>query len=121
MEVDEELYEPVPYLYYSDPFEAKDIFGSVINPSVYIDITTEIAIKEKMLSCHKSQRDWLLAHHKIDEYILTMKSFAEKRGKEINKLYAEGFRQHLGHGFPQNNILKEALSNMVIIKDIGIL
>jgi LmbE family N-acetylglucosaminyl deacetylase len=116
MEVIEEPFEPVPYLYYSDPMEGKDKLGNPIQPSVYVDITDEIEIKEKMLACHKSQRDWLKAHHKMDEYILAMKRFAAKRGKEINTGYAEGFRQHLGHAYPQNNILKEILGSLVILK-----
>jgi len=73
-------------------------------------------MKEKMLASHESQRSWLLKHHKIDEYILAMKRFAEIRGEEISTRYAEGFRQHLGHGYPQNNILKEILGNFVVIK-----
>jgi LmbE family N-acetylglucosaminyl deacetylase len=116
MEVIEEPFEPVPYLYYTDPLEGKDKLGNTIQPSVYVDITNEIEIKEKMLACHKSQRDWLKAHHKMDEYILSMKRFAAKRGKEINTRYAEGFRQHLGHAYPQNNILKEILGNLVVLK-----
>jgi LmbE family N-acetylglucosaminyl deacetylase len=116
MELAEDLFEPVPYLYYSDPLEAKDKLGNSIEPSVYVDITSTIEIKEKMLASHKSQRGWLLVHHKLDEYILSMKRFAEKRGNEINTKYAEGFRQHLGHGYPQNNILKEQLGNLVFEK-----
>src|ERR1035437_3066180 len=116
MEIIEEPYETVPYLYYSDPMEGKDKLGNPIQPSIYVDITDEIGIKEKMLACHKSQRDWLKEHHKMDEYILSMKRFAETRGKEINTKYAEGFRQHLGHGYPQNNILKEILGDLVVIK-----
>jgi LmbE family N-acetylglucosaminyl deacetylase len=116
MEVIEEPFEPVPYLYYSDPMEGKDKLGNPIQPSVYVDITDEIEIKEKMLACHKSQRDWLKAHHKMDEYILAMKRFAAKRGKEINTGYAEGFRQHLGHAYPQNNVLKEILGSLVMLK-----
>ncbi len=73
MEVIEEPFEPVPYLYYSDPMEGKDKLGNPIQPSVYVDITNEIEIKEKMLDCHKNQRDWLRAHHKMDENILPMK------------------------------------------------
>jgi len=73
-----------------------------------------MAVKEKMLSCHESQRNWLLKHHKVDEYILSMKRFAELRGKEINKRYAEGFRQHRGHGYPGDNILKELLGSFCI-------
>ncbi len=116
MEVNEEPFEPVPYLYYSDPMEGKDKLGKPIKPSVYVDITKEIGLKEEMLACHKSQREWLKLHHKIDEYILSMKRFAELRGKEINTKYAEGFRQHLGHGYPQNNILKEVLDDLVEVR-----
>lgn len=115
MEVSEEPFEPTPYLYYCDPLEGKDKFGNPIEPSMFVDITSEILVKEKMLGCHKSQQHWLLTHQQ-SEYILSMKRFAEKRGGEINTKYAEGFRQHLGHGYPQNNILKEILGDLVVIK-----
>lgn len=118
MEIAEKPFEPIPYLFYSDPLEAKNKLGSAIYPSVYVDITSVMETKEEMLACHKSQREWLLVHHKIDEYILSMKRFAKKRGMEINTGYAEGFRQHLGHGYPQDNILKEMLGSLVIEKDI---
>jgi LmbE family N-acetylglucosaminyl deacetylase len=116
MEVDISPYEPVPHLYYCDPMEGKDIFGRAVVPSMYVDITAEIEVKEKMLARHESQRNWLLTHHKVDEYILAMKRFARERGTETGVEYAEGFRQHLGHGFPQDNILKNILGNQVIIK-----
>ena len=119
LEITEQPYEPVPYLYYCDPMEAKDILGRPVIPAMYVDITGEMETKEKMLGCHESQRNWLLQHHKMDEYILAMKRFGELRGKEINVQYAEGFRQHLGHGFPQDNVLKEILGDLVIIKDKG--
>ncbi len=113
LEVLEEVYEPVPYLYYSDPMEGKDKFGNQILPTIYVDISTEIDVKQKMLACHKSQRNWLMSHHKMDEYVLSMKRFSEQRGKEINVDFGEGFRQHLGHGFPQRNILNELLTDFV--------
>lgn len=116
MDVEVEAYEPVPYLYYCDPMDGKDKLGNPVNPSIYINIGSEMKIKEEMLACHASQRHWLLVHHKIDEYILSMKRFAEKRGKEINAGYAEGFRQHLGHGYPQDNILKRILGDKVTEK-----
>ncbi len=116
MEVDVAPYEPVPYLYYCDPMEGKDMFGKAVVPSLYVDITNEIEVKEKMLARHESQRNWLLTHHKIDEYLLAMKRFAGKRGLEISVEYAEGFRQHLGHGFPQDNILPDILGKKVLIK-----
>jgi LmbE family N-acetylglucosaminyl deacetylase len=114
MEVNEEPFEPVPYLYYCDPMEAKDKFGKIVISSINIDISNEMAIKEKMLACHESQRNWLLTHHKIDEFILSMKRLGELRGKEVNTRFAEAFRQHLGHSFPQNNILKEILGKLLV-------
>lgn len=116
MEVNENPFEPVPYLYYSDAMEGKDKLGNALVPSIYIDITDVIKIKEQMLACHTSQRKWLLEHHKMDEYILSMKRFSKQRGEEADKGYAEGFRQHLGHGYPHDNILKDTLGNMVQLK-----
>ncbi|HBG27896.1 MAG TPA: hypothetical protein DDX75_12475 [Phycisphaerales bacterium] len=92
-------YDFVPYLYYADAMEGKDIFGNAIKPSIYVDITTVIETKEKMLCSHKSQRDWLLSHHGMDEYIESMKRHACQRGSEISCKYAEAFSQHLGHGY----------------------
>jgi LmbE family N-acetylglucosaminyl deacetylase len=116
LEIPETHYEPVPFLYYCDSMEAKNIIGQPIYTSMYADITGEIQVKEKMLACHASQRNWLLKHHKMDEYIISMKQFGKLRGKEINVEYAEGFRQHLGHGFPQENILGEILGSKHVLK-----
>jgi LmbE family N-acetylglucosaminyl deacetylase len=116
MEVDEAPFEQVPFLYYCDPLEGKDIFGKPVLPSMFVDISGEILVKEKMLACHESQRNWLLKHHKIDEYLLAMRRFAHDRGKTAGVEYAEGFRQHLGHGFPQDNILVKIFKEMVLIK-----
>jgi LmbE family N-acetylglucosaminyl deacetylase len=116
MEVDVPPYEPVPLLYYSDPMEGKDIFGKPVIPTMFVDISDEIDVKEKMLARHESQRNWLLTHHKIDEYILAMKRFAGDRGEKSGVKYAEGFRQHLGHGFPQENVLIDILGDKLILK-----
>lgn len=115
LEINEELYEPMPYLYYCDPLEGKDKMGEPVTPSIFINIASEILTKEKMLSCHKSQEHWLLTHQ-FSEYVESMKRFAQQRGKEAGFKYAEGFRQHHGHGYPQNNILKEVLGDFVIVK-----
>ena len=109
-------YYYIPYLYYLDPMEGKDKFGEEVQASTLVDISDTIEIKEKMLKCHKSQRNWLAAHHGMDKYILNMKQFSAKRGEEISTKYAEGFRQHLGHAFPQENILKIVLGDLVVEK-----
>lgn len=106
--------EYTPHLYYTDAMDGKDILGRRIDPDFYIDISSGMDIKEQMLASHKSQREWLLKHHKMDEYILSMKRFCEIRGSEVNTKYAEGFRQHLGHGYPHDNILEKLLPEYLI-------
>jgi LmbE family N-acetylglucosaminyl deacetylase len=109
MDIQEKPFGPVPYLYYTDPVESNDKFGNRIKPGIFVDISAEIETKEKMLASHASQRDWLMAHHKVDEYLLAMKSVARSRGDESGFEYAEAFRQHLGHGFPRDNIILDTL------------
>lgn len=108
-----EAFEPVPYLYYMDPAEGKDIFGNNVRPQMVVDISSTFETKEKMLCCHESQRNWLRAHHNMDEYVESMKRWTSSRGNMIGVQYAEGFRQHLGHAYPQDNILKTELGELV--------
>lgn len=115
LEIEETPFEPVPYLYYCDSMDSRDKFGHRIIPSIYVDISSEIKLKEQMLACHESQRNWLMTHHKMDEYLESMKRVGEIRGREVSRAYAEGFRQHLGHGFPNLEILSEILGSNVII------
>lgn len=110
-------YNFTPYLYYVDPMEGKDKFGKEVKASTIVDISSVMEIKEKMLKSHKSQRSWLMAHHGMDEYTLTMKELSKKRGTEISTKYGEGFRQHLGHAFPQDNILKQELGELVVVSN----
>ena len=110
-----EPFEPIPHLYYMDPAEQKDKYGTYIKAGMIVDITDVIATKEKMLCCHESQRHWLMTHHGMDEYVNMMKDSDQKRGAEINSAFAEGFRQHLGHAYPHDNILKAELGELVHI------
>ncbi len=116
MEASGTPFEMVPHLYYVDPLEGKDKFGVPVVPSFFVDISNEIQIKEDTLACHASQREWLRKHHKMDQYIIAMKQFASHQGEAIGAHYAEGFRQHLGHSYPQDNLLKELLGKAVVEK-----
>ena len=42
-----------------------------------------------------------------------MQGFSANRGELAGVPFGEGFRQHLGHAFPQDNILKKELGNLV--------
>ena len=115
MDVTEEPFEPIPYLFYCDPIEGTAKLGRPVDPAIYVDISDEMEIKEHMLACHESQQEWLKTHQN-NEYIDAMKRFSGKRGEEVDRIYAEGFRQHLGHGYPADNILKDLLGDRVITK-----
>jgi LmbE family N-acetylglucosaminyl deacetylase len=99
----------IPHLYYCDPIEGKDAIGRPIEPGFRIDVSAVIARKAEMLAAHASQRDWLLKHHGMDHYVESMRAWSGHRGKEAGVAFAEGFRQHLGHSYPQNNLLAEVL------------
>jgi LmbE family N-acetylglucosaminyl deacetylase len=102
--------EHIPHLYYCDPIEGKDPLGRDVPPGFRIDISAVIEAKAEMLACHASQREWLLKHHGIDQYLKAMRDWGAARGRECGVAYAEGFRQHLGHSYPQNNLLGELLA-----------
>jgi LmbE family N-acetylglucosaminyl deacetylase len=98
----------IPWLYYCDPIEARDPYtGELVAPTTYVDVSEQIDRKIEMLVCHASQREWLRAHHGMDEYVEAMKRFGSERGRQIGVQYAEAFVQHLGHAFPQSNLLAE--------------
>ena len=97
--------EHIPHLYYCDPIEGKDPLGRDVPPGFCIDISGVIDDKTAMLACHASQREWLLKHHGMDQYLEAMRDWAARRGREHGVAYAEGFRQHLGHSYPQDNLL----------------
>lgn len=99
----------IPHLYYADPIEGKDSLGRAVDAGFCIDITPTLELKRQMLCAHASQRDWLLKHHGMDEYVRTMEEWAAARGRECAAAAAEGFRQHLGHSYPQDNLLRDLL------------
>lgn len=99
----------IPHLYYCDPIEGKDALGHPIEPAFRIDISSVIDAKAEMLAAHASQRDWLLKHHGMDQYVLSMRNWCAERGRQAGVAFAEGFRQHLGHSYPQDNLLGKLL------------
>jgi LmbE family N-acetylglucosaminyl deacetylase len=97
----------VPHLYYCDPVEGTDPLGEPVTPSTLVDVSAQIETKAAMLALHASQREWLRAHHGMDEYIESMRRHGAMRGKLAGTQYAEGFIQHRGHPYPQNDLLSE--------------
>ncbi len=109
----------IPYLYYAQPMEGIDIFGKKVTPQFYVDISGLMQQKLEMLACHESQRNWLRAHHGMDEYIDSMRRFNTSLGQRASELsgrlitYAEAFRQHRGHAYPDDNVITTFLRESV--------
>jgi LmbE family N-acetylglucosaminyl deacetylase len=99
----------IPHLYYCDAIEGKDPLGREIEPGFRIDVSGVIDLKADMLAAHASQRDWLMKHHGMDHYVQSMRGWSGHRGKQAGVAFAEGFRQHLGHSYPQDNVLGQVL------------
>jgi len=103
-----------PALYYADPVDGVDAMGERVLPHFYVDITGTVEKKLEMLSHHKSQRDWLRAHHGVDEYLEQARRWGARYGQESGIDYAEGLRQHLGHGYPHEPLLQNALKSIAV-------
>jgi len=99
----------IPHLYYADPIEGKDALGDPVFPRLLIDISTTLDTKLAMLACHASQREWLRSHHGVDEYLDTARRWSRERGALAGVAYAEGYRQHKGHAYPQDDLLRVSL------------
>ncbi len=97
----------VPHLYYCDPVDGVDALGHQVVPTTLVDIIRQMELKSRMLAAHASQRDWLRAHHGLDEYIEAMQRHAAKRGSLAGTKWAEAFVQHRGHAYPQTDLLRE--------------
>jgi LmbE family N-acetylglucosaminyl deacetylase len=104
----------IPHLYYCDPIEGKDLLGRDVAPGFCVDISGVLNDKAAMLAAHASQREWLLKHHGMDQYLEAMRTWAAQRGRSCDVAHAEGFRQHLGHSYPQDNLLGRLLGCLTV-------
>jgi LmbE family N-acetylglucosaminyl deacetylase len=108
-----------PALYYADAVEGTDPLGERIYPHFYVDITQQLPSKREMLACHTSQREWLRSYHRLDEYLDRMTAWAASYGHECGCAYAEGFRQHVGHGYPREPIMQGLLATYLHVRKLG--
>ncbi|WP_437204222.1 PIG-L deacetylase family protein [Planctomicrobium sp. SH664] len=101
----------IPALYFMDPIGGTDWFGQPIPADFIVDVTETFELKQQMLACHASQREWLRQQHGMDEYLDSTRRWCEQRGSEIGVQYGEGFRQYLNHPYPHENVLLKILND----------
>ena len=99
----------IPHLYYVNAVESVGIYGEPVKPSFLVDIADVMDRKTEALAAHESQREWLRKQHGIDEYLESMNTWSAEAGKLAGLEFAEGFRQHLGHAYPRDNLLASLL------------
>lgn len=104
----------IPYLYYWNAFENKDLFGRPLPMHCAVEVSSVVKVKAKMLTCHASQRNWMKRHHHADNYIEVMKAGAKAEGERVGLKAAECFIQHRGSSYPQDNILKTILKDLCV-------
>lgn len=102
----------VPHLYYCDPLEGIDPLGRAVQPTTLVDVASTMELKLEMLSRHASQREWLRAHHGMDEYLDAARRHAAARGILAGTAYAEAFVQHRGHAYPEDDLLSALFSDV---------
>ena len=111
--------EHVPTLLYADPIDLIDAAGQRVPAQFVVDVSTVIEAKADALAAHASQREWLRQQHGEDEYLHWMRRVGADRARDLGRphvTHAEGFVQHLGHGFPKADVLTPALGSGLVMR-----
>lgn len=115
--VNEKPLDVTPLLYHTSPFTLSDPLGSQITaPHFYVDITSVIETKKKMLNFHFSQIELMKHMHKIDDFFGYVLEGNRNYGKLVGVDYAEVYWQHLGGGFQKDPQVQNDLSGFLINK-----
>jgi N-acetylglucosamine malate deacetylase 1 len=106
-----------PLLYHTSPLTLSDPLGSkIVPPHFYVDVTSVIETKKKMLEYHISQIDLMKHMHKIDDFFGFVLEGNRNYGKDVGVEYAEVYWQHLGGGFQKDPQVQNDLSEFLIKK-----
>jgi LmbE family N-acetylglucosaminyl deacetylase len=103
----------IPHLYYAQPYRDRDLLGNEILPRLVVDTSATLERKERMLACHESQRAWLQFQQALRNLDDPLRQMAARAGELAGFQWGEGFRQHLGAAFPQENLLATLLGELV--------
>jgi len=106
-----------PLLYHSSPLTLTDPLGSsIVPPHFYVNVTSVIETKKKMLGYHVSQIDLMKHMHKMDDFFGYVLEGNRDYGKIAGVEYAELYWQHLGGGFQKDPQVQNDLSEFLINK-----
>lgn len=105
-------------IYHALPYGLYDPMRNLIKPEMYVDVSSVIDKKKKMLGMHKSQKEWLDVSQGMNSYIIEMERQAKLCGSLSGSFqYGEGWIRRLNLGFcsPDSNPVAELLIDKVKI------
>jgi N-acetylglucosamine malate deacetylase 1 len=115
--VSEKPVEITPLLYHTSPLTLSDPLGTqIVPPHFYVDVTSVIETKKKMLGYHISQIDLMKHMHKMDDFFGFVLEGNRNYGKMAGVEYAEVYWQHLGGGFQKEHQVQNDLTEFLINK-----
>lgn len=106
----------IPHLYFMDPIGGMDREANRILPDFVVNVESAFEEKKLMLARHRSQREWLLKHHGIDDYLETMERWTRDCGERAGIELGEGFRLYKGHPYPRTPLLEELLGPELVVR-----
>jgi LmbE family N-acetylglucosaminyl deacetylase len=115
--VKEKPLDITPLLYHTSPLTLSDPLGSqIVLPHFYVDVTSVIETKKKMLEYHISQIDLMKHMHKMDDFFGFVLEGNRNYGKMAGIQYAEVYWQHLGGGFQKDPQVQNDLAEFLVTK-----
>lgn len=105
-------------IYHAQPYGNRDIFRKVVRAGIYVDVSSVLNEKRKMLAHHESQKKWLDVSQGVDSYLNSMEHSARETGRLSGRYtFAEGWRRHLHTGFSrtESDPLCDALADYCFV------
>jgi LmbE family N-acetylglucosaminyl deacetylase len=109
-------------VYHSLTHTLGDQMRRPIVPEFYVDVSSVMDRKERMLAMHESQKSWLDRTQGFDSYLTMMRGIAAEIGRRSGRFpYAEAWRRHSHVGFRREdgNPLTELLGSRVAMHGGG--
>ncbi|OGV69625.1 MAG: LmbE family protein [Lentisphaerae bacterium RIFOXYB12_FULL_65_16] len=107
-------------VYHAMPYGLRGPMRERIHAGQYVDVTSTLAEKRRLLACHRSQKEWLDKSQGLDAYLETMEGFSREMGKVSKRFkHAEGWRRrsHLGFSATATDPLSTALGKKCLVNE----
>ncbi len=93
-------------VYHAQPHGLRDSLRGLVLPEHFVNVSSVLERKKKMLSCHESQREWLDRTQGMGSYVAQMVEMCGEVGRLSGGRFefAEGWRRHRHLGLSRQEI-----------------